>query len=240
MRITQFHLWTGRFSQTGFNVHYSFYRFLCSSLIITCQPEHLGDVFLIFVTDVGSLFVFFQIIIALSHSDTTLIGLYYIHRTVHIIRTDKHREVRPYTSLLTFGNVCVDFVLVFQRIDSGQFVFNRSYSLLVQLHTVHCDIVKVANFLSGASRSIVRLCGQFGNQGFQLFTAVLTQHIECSETGIFVSQRVIFHPTTTRILIKTCTRHSRGIQISKVDTGRQYGLFLTVTSCCHKAYRKNW
>ncbi len=138
--------------------------------------------FLIFVADVFSLFVIFQIIIALSHSETALIGLNHIHGTVHIIRTYKHGKVRTYSFLLTFGDVGINLFLIFECIDGLHFFFDRSRSFFVQFHAVHSDIIKITHFLSSAARSVIRLCSQFGNQFLQLFTAFLVKHIERAET----------------------------------------------------------
>ena len=138
--------------------------------------------FLIFITDIFSLLVILQIIVTLSHSDTTLIGLYDIHGTVHIICTYEHGEVRTDAFLLALCDICIDFSFILESVNGCQFCFDRSYTFLVQLHAIHCDIIKIAYFLRSTARCVIFLRCQFGNQCFQLFTTVFAQHIECTET----------------------------------------------------------
>ena len=119
--------------------------------------------FLIFITDIPCLLVILQIIIALSHSNTSLISLNQIHRTVHIISTDIEAKIRINSFLLNFGDVRINFTFILEGVDRFQFSFNWSNPFLIQFHAIHGDIVKITHFLSGTARCVVFLCSQFGD-----------------------------------------------------------------------------
>ena len=108
--------------------------------------------------------------------------LYTSDGTVHIICTYEHGEVRTDAFLLALGDICIDFSFILESVNGCQFCFDRSYTFLVQLHAIHCDIIKIAYFLRSTARCVIFLRCQFGNQCFQLFTTVFAQHVECTET----------------------------------------------------------
>jgi len=114
MRITQFHHRTGRCSQTGFNLHNSLHCFSGNRLVISGKPEHLHNMVFISLTNFFCLIIIFQIIIALTHSQTGLISMHRVHRTVHIISSYINSKIRMHSVLMHFCYHGINFGLIFQ------------------------------------------------------------------------------------------------------------------------------
>ena len=172
MRVAQFGARTESFGKAGFYVHHYFHAFLGSSLIEAGQLIHLLHVSAESIADSGSGRVGSQIIVTFAHTQTALVSLYGILVTVHLISGNIHSEVSADALLAQVSQQDIDVLFVFQSGNLLQIGFDRGNTFLIQLHTVHSNLVEVAHFLSHTTGFVLG-SGKFLNQTLYLLAVVL-------------------------------------------------------------------
>ena len=108
---------------------------------------------------------------------------------------------------------------IFQRFH-GSYLLQLSLdgrpALAVAAGAVHGQVVEVADFLSSSSGFTFLGCQSF-YQFTDLFLVVFSQKVECTETGIFSCQRMLFVPSATSILEKILTGRYGSIHVGRIN-----------------------
>ena len=235
MRVTQFGARAESLGKTGLHVHHYLHALLGGSLIEACQLVHLLHMQAEGFADFGGSLVVLQIVFALAHAQTCLIGLHGVHAAVHLVGTDIEHVVGNDALLLHVAQQGIEFLFVLQGGKLVQFLLDGSHTVLVQLHAVHDDFVEVTDFLCHAA-GFMRSGSQFLDKALNLLAVVFRQDGEGTVLRVFGRNRIVLHPSATGVLVEVTARHCRRVKIGKLDACCQFSLLLAgVAGCCHEA-----
>ena len=129
--------------------------------------------FFILCTNLLRMRIIVQIIITVAQSQSALVHMNDIHHTIRIVRRDIHSKITTKTAPPHFCNQLNQTV---SRCSGNLFQFraNRSHSVGIQFHAIHCQIIKIA-YLLGNSSFLRFLRSQTFNQSLQLFAVIFRQ-----------------------------------------------------------------
>ena len=235
MRVAQIDTRAESLCQTGFYVHHYLHGTFGVGVAVSGQTEHLLYMHLESLTNLSSSLIVQQIVVTVAHAQPVLGYLYGVHVAVHFVGCHVEGQIGCDTFLIELCQQRIKLFLALQRTYFLQFGLNRCNAVLIQLHAIHGNLVQVAHLLCHAAGFVLG-GSQFFDKALNLLAVVLGQHGERTILRILIGQRIVFHPATAGILIEVGTRQSRGIEIGKLNAGRQLGRLLArVARCCQQA-----
>ncbi len=173
------------------------------ALLVTDEFKQSLDVIGIGVAHLNRVGILIQIIITVSHAESTLCQIEHIG--VGVLHVSHHLGVKEgVVDALVLVGYSLGHLVDGQFLDAFNATGQWCHALLVEAHAVHAQCVEVSDLLLDRSTRIVG--AEIGDDVLDLIAAVLGQLVKSAETGVLGVKRVGQHPATTRILVEILSR----------------------------------
>ena len=197
--------------------------------VVASKSELFGHKFDITLADVFVVALIGGVVIAVAKTEATLVSPSDAHLSVVFVSLTEDTKKDMVATMVHFEDLVPDILAGFEVVDFLKIRSQRSHALLLELDAVHTKIVESSDFVGHRALRVFDFAHRVDDSA-EVSLSLLTKDVESSIAAVLSIKRIVSHPTTTSVLVEIVYRTSSGVQVIKVNTRGQIGLFVT-TSC---------